>query len=633
MTTSSARLFLIATGIVMACAIVPLNAAEREYPPSRLNAKTSSPFEKMDGKRKRSYLSDYLTARRQRADGDPASPDVRRKRAQRALPAQAAYPTNAEQPEPPLVYQPEKLETLSIPDLAQPPALAPLAAAVFDELRGNASAIRVTAGEKQALVDFYRLNSFKPVWVSPEGIDQRARAVLRFLAGSGEDGMSPDDYLPPSLAGFEADAALVTAGASRLARLDIELSARALRYARHASGGRLLPNKLTLYHDITPPTVDLAKAMQVFAWSPFPAEYLEGLQPRHPAYGKLKTALAELRELRAGPGSGLIATGSPVQPGQNDVRVPLLRQYLAWLGYGETGDSSTLDSALSDRLTLFQKDARLKPTGMLDRATTAAFNSRNSNGGVDQLIYNLERLRWLPRHLGERYVFVNQPAYELQVVDKDREIWRTKVIIGKTTSQTYAFSDTMETVVFNPSWGVPPSIMKNEMLPRLKRDPSYLDRIGYRVLTPDGKIVHSRSIRWSQFKDTVPYLVQQPPSDDNAMGEIKFLFPNAHSIYMHDTPGRSLFGRSTRAMSHGCVRVEDPRKFAEMLLGLDAADVAAAIDSGESRTSKVTQKTQVHLAYFTIWPAQDGRLLYYDDVYGRDERMQRAFTTMAVASR
>ncbi|TMJ33840.1 MAG: hypothetical protein E6G87_15180, partial [Alphaproteobacteria bacterium] len=243
------------------------------------------------------------------------------------------------------------------------------------------------------------------------------------------------------------------------------------------------------------------------------------------------------------------------------------------------------------------------------------------------------RLRWLPKNLGNRYVFVNQAAYTLQLIDGGREVWRTKVIVGKPNSQTVAFSDKMEKVIFNPSWGVPPSIMKNEMLPRLRRDPGYLDRLGYRVLTPDGKIIHSRSVHWWKYTDKVPYLVEQPPSDDNAMGEIKFLFPNAHDIYMHDTPTRALFKQPVRALSHGCVRVENPRLFAELLLGLQASEIAALIDSGLSQTNDVTRETSVHLAYFTAWPAEDGRILYFDDIYGRDERMERAFNTMAIASR
>ena len=644
MAAGSTQKFLGAATIVAGLSLVTTSdAAERNRDDPSWWFRTATPSLSDSAGRerakKRSYLSDYMNAGR-KADAweqpFPRPVRTKAKRKRQAAPVQAAWAPVVDKPEPPLVYQPEKLVGLNALDLTETAPADPLAAAIYGRLKTRASAIRVTPEERQAIVDFYRLNGFKPLWATERGFDERSNAVLRLMGTSAEDGMVPEDYLPPSLSRFDDDLTLIDGDISRLARLDLELSARALRYARHASGGRLAPNKLTIYHDIQPEAADLASTIKVFAWSPFPADYLKALQPRHPAYAIFKSTLAGLQKLRAEPGSATIRAGKPVKLGKDDARIALVRRHLAWLGYGEAeGDiqSPVLDDTLSARLKDFQKDARIRQTGMLDAATIGALNSRNNAAGVARLTYNMERLRWLPKNLGKRYVFVNQAAYALQVIDNDREVWRTNVIIGKATTQTVAFSDKMETVVFNPSWGIPPSIMKNEMLPRLRRDPGYLDRIGYRVLTPEGKIVRSRSIRWSAYKDKVPYLVLQPPSDDNAMGEIKFLFPNAHSIYMHDTPNRSLFTQQIRAMSHGCVRVENPRLFAETLLGLDAADIAATIDTGVSETATVTRETAVHLTYFTAWPAEDGRIIYYDDIYLRDERMQRAFTTMAIASR
>jgi murein L,D-transpeptidase YcbB/YkuD len=400
-----------------------------------------------------------------------------------------------------------------------------------------------------------------------------------------------------------------------------------------------VPNKLTVYDDITPETVDLATAMRALQRSPHPDDYLKSLQPHHPAYAAFKAMLARLRELGTEPNSGIIRPGKRVALGQSDPRIPVLRRHLEVLGYAHgtapQGDDTLLDDDLSQHLEAFQADASLKPTGMLDAPTIAALNSRTGGTGVSRLIYNMERLRWLPKDLGRRHVFVNQASYSLKLVDDGQEVWHTKVIVGKPTTQTVAFSDTMETIVFNPPWGVPASIMKNEMLPKLRRDPGYLDRLGYRVLTPNGKkIVHSRSVSWWKYPDgKVPYLIQQPPGDDNALGEVKFLFPNAHDIYMHDTPMRELFKNPVRAFSHGCVRVENPRLFAELLLGVDASDIAARIDSGVSQETRIAKETKVHLTYFTAWPADDGRILFYDDIYGRDVRMARAFSTVAVASR
>lgn len=556
----------------------------------------------------------------------------------------------ADKPEPPLVYQPEKLEALRADSFTETEPTDPLAQAVYRELQSREAAARVTREEKSAIIELYRSNGFKPLWTTAEGLDQRGQDMLDLLAKSADEAMEPSDYLPPALGAFSDSPASFKGDMVHLARLDLGLTAMALKYARHASGGRIIPNRLTKYNDITPDPVAPATAIKVLAWSPFPVEYLKGLQPKHPAYALFKSELAQKRAQLHRAESETIALGRRVKPGEKDPRIVLLRHHLERLGYlnvvgaeaeitptamesGEESGEEVLDPQVSAALKTFQTEAQIKATGGLDQATINALNGRSEERMVAKLGYNMERLRWLPKSLGDRYIFVNQAAYQLEVVDNGREVWRTKVIIGKPNTQTVAFHDRMETVVFNPSWGVPPSIIKNEMLPILRRDPSYLDRLGYRVVTRSGQIVRSSSVNWSAYRKGVPYSIQQPPSDDNALGEVKFLFPNSHSIYFHDTPARSLFERSTRAFSHGCVRVENPRIFAETLLKLDAAEVAKRIDSGISQSAKVRDEIKVHLTYFTAWPDQNGRIVYYDDVYGRDQRMETAFSATAVAAR
>ena len=553
-------------------------------------------------------------------------------------------------PEPPLVYRPEKLETLTVDTFTETEPTEALPAAIYRELLSKEAALRVTSDEKSAILDLYRSNGFKPLWTSPEGLDPRGQDVLSLLSKSADEALEPSDYLPPALGSFTDRPDVFKGDMLHLARLDLGLTAVALKYARHASGGRLIPNRLTKYNDITPETVNPATAIKVLAWSPFPTEYLKSLHPRHPAYELFKAELAKKRALLHVSESEAIPLGKRVKPGDSDQRLPLVRHHLERLGYlnpkSESPDDIspaipteaeaaglTLDPELSAALTAFQSEAQIKDTGSLDQATVNALNERTEQRNVAKLIYNMERLRWLPKDLGSKYVFVNQAAYQLTVVDEGREVWRTKVIVGKPLTQTVAFHDRMETVVFNPSWGVPPSIIRNEMLPILRRDPSYLDRLGYRVVGKGGQIIPSSAVNWSAYDKGVPYSIQQPPSDDNALGEVKFLFPNSHSIYFHDTPARSLFDRSSRAFSHGCVRVENPRIFAEMLLGLSGEEVAKRIDSGRSQSARVRQDIKVHLTYFTAWPDSTGKIVYYDDVYGRDERMELAFSATAVATR
>ncbi len=551
-----------------------------------------------------------------------------------------------EVPEAPLVYRPEKLEALRVDNFAEIEPTDALPAAIYREFLGQDAALRVTPNEKAAIVELYRGNGFKPLWTSADGLDSRGREMLAMLARSADEAMEPSDYLPPALGAFTDRPDVFKGDMVHLARLDLGLTAMALKYARHASGGRIIPNRLTKYNDITPETVNPATAIKVLAWSPFPLDYLKSLHPKHPAYELFKAELARKRALLHVTENEVVPLGKRVKPGDSDERMTIVRHHLERLGYltpktktpdrdraASEADGLVLDPEMSAALKTFQTEAQIKDTGSLDQATVNALNSRTEERNVARLVYNIERLRWLPKDLGNKHVFVNQAAYQLAVVDGGREVWRTKVIIGKPNTQTVAFHDRMETVVFNPSWGVPPSIIRNEMLPILRRDPSYLDRLGYRVVTKSGQIIRSSAVNWSAYNKGVPYSIQQPPSDDNALGEVKFLFPNTHSIYFHDTPARSLFARSSRAFSHGCVRVENPRIFAETLLGLSGEEVAKRIDSGRSQSAKVKQEIKVHLTYFTAWPDQTGKIVYYDDVYDRDQRMESAFSATAVATR
>ena len=245
----------------------------------------------------------------------------------------------------------------------------------------------------------------------------------------------------------------------------------------------------------------------------------------------------------------------------------------------------------------------------------------------------MERLRWLPKSLGAGYVFVNPAAFEVRVMDRGEEVWRSKVIVGKPLTQTAVFDDEIETVVFNPSWGVPPSIIANEYLPKLRNDPGYLDRIGFKVTDARGRVVSSDSVDWWSYGSKVPYGIQQPPGHKNALGELKFLFPNAHNIYMHDTPNRELFDNEVRALSHGCVRVQNPREFAEILLGWDREKVDENTDSRQSQSVKLPAKVPVHITYFTAWPDENGKVQYFNDIYGRDQAMENARSAFTLAQR
>ena len=534
-----------------------------------------------------------------------------------------------------LTYVPPKLAALSGIALPGAAPTDPAAAAIYAQLGADGPSLRVLPAARDALLAQYAAQSYRPIWLQDGKLTARGKDVLKLLAASAADGLEPQTYLPTGLSGF--DAALPENDAAAMARLDIDLSAAALRYAHDASGGQFDPALLSRYHDLQPPWVVPAQAIKVVANSPFAADYLASLNPTHPAYVAMKKALAELRAEQAKPNANPIADGDLVKKGGSDPRIEAVRSRLAELGFEATpaddAEPDVLDAELSVQLRLFQKQVGLKVTGVLGPQTVAALNNAATGGSVDKLLDNMERIRWLPRDLGARYVFVNQAAFEAQVIRDGKPEWETRVIVGKPTTQTPVFNDEMEMVVFNPSWGVPPSIIANEYLPKLRRDPAYLDRLGFKVVTPNGKVVPSSSVSWDSYGAKVPYGIQQPPGVKNALGELKFLFPNAHDIYMHDTPTRELFAQDVRAFSHGCVRVQNPREFASVVLGWSPEDVAAKVETGVSETVRLKQKIPVHLTYFTAWPDAAGNIVYFNDIYGRDKPLENARSATMVAQR
>ncbi len=451
--------------------------------------------------------------------------------------------------------------------------------------------------------------------------------------------MNAETYLPSGLPGYDAIDSLASWDLAMLARFDLGMTAAVLTYARHASGGQFDPARLSRYNDIKPESINPDTAIKIISWSPFVESYLAGLHPKHEAYGLMKKELANLR-LQETPVEAPIeiVDGPRVKLGKPDPRVILLRQRLAQLAIDVPpaeiiGEDDVLDQALSDTLKAYQKSLRIKQTGQLDSPTVRQLAKKVDARKSDQLIANMERLRWLPKTLGPRHVFVNQAAFKVRVVDAGKDIWQSRVIVGKPNTQTSVFNDEIETVVFNPSWGIPPSIMAGEYLPKLRDDPGYLDRIGYVVTNSKGQRVRSSNVDWWAYGSKVPYSVQQPPGAKNALGELKFLFPNSHHIYMHDTPNRNLFDEDARAFSHGCVRVQNPREFAQILLGWDREKIDANTDSKKSQTVKLDSKVPIYITYFTAWPDETGKIQYFNDMYERDRTMDKARSTLTIAQR
>ncbi len=527
-----------------------------------------------------------------------------------------------------LQYQPPLVITLYDPAFSKLQTEAVDSEAVRLTLADKSTNIRAVDAERKAILALYSSNGFKPLWFKDGHITERATQALKILSRAGEEGLLAANYLPPVLQGFEDADKTLDGDVLKLAQFDVGLSARIVKYARQLSGGQFDPARLSLYYDIKTNPVDAEMALKVLAYSPFLESYLAGLAPSHPQYAMFKKALGEA----AAPAQPvtLIAEGARVKPGKTDPRIPSIRAKLQALGLltaeaAATNNEELLDPALSLALKAFQAANKVKATGGLDSATVQAFNTDRSENDRQRIMYSMERLRWLPKNLGTRHVFVNQAAFEVNVMDSGKSIWQSRVIVGRPMTQTVSFYDEIETVVFNPTWGVPASIIVNEYGPKSRKDPSYLDRQGFKLVDSRGKPISSRNVDWWGMGNAPTFGVLQPSGDGNALGEIKFLFPNTHSIYMHDTPSRNLFAESMRAFSHGCVRVQNPREFAEALLGWDAAKVAENIESGGNHSVSLAQKTPVYLTYFTAWPNAEGKIVFYDDFYGRDAAMAKAF--------
>jgi L,D-transpeptidase YcbB len=532
-----------------------------------------------------------------------------------------------------------------------PPVVVPVVDASFSKLSATgdeSNAIRLALSDRgtqiravgevrQAVVDQYKSSGFKPLWTSRGALTERGLALLEVLSKAGDEGLQASRYMPKPLTNFTDANGQIEGDSLAAAQLDVGLSVAAVTYAQHLSGGAFEPERLSGYNDLKPKRADAVATLNALSWISAPEKYLAGLAPQHPAYRIFKT---ELAGLSAGDDTRTVfPDGSRVKVGKSDTRVPQLRDIMVSLNHLGEADAivsaekeEILDKKLSKALKLFQQSKGISQTGQLDGATVKALSGPDKAQMRETLVTNLERLRWLPKDLGSRHVFVNQAAFRVDVIDNGKPVWTSRVIVGKPLTQTAVFSDKMETVVFNPSWGLPQSILLNEYLPKLRRDPGYLDRIGFKVVNKQGKVVTSRSVNWYGVGSDTQIGVQQPPGGDNALGELKFLFPNSHSIYMHDTPSRNLFDNAHRAFSHGCVRVQNPREFAQVLLGWGEQKVddklAVGVESGESTNVPLTKPVPVHLTYFTAWPDENGKISYFSDFYERDKTMQQARTVM-----
>jgi murein L,D-transpeptidase YcbB/YkuD len=491
--------------------------------------------------------------------------------------------------------------------------------AVADQLRqtitGKLDRIVSRKADRDGVEAFYKARDYAPLWVNSGAATERAKAAMAYLGQADTVGLDPADFPAPD---FKS---AVTA--ETLAEDELKLTAAVLTYARQAQIGRIHFTRVSadIQFDLVAP--EPAKVLAKLAEDGDAAKALDSYNPPQAEFKALREKLAELRKNGGVQAKAeddkkqdlvKVPEGKLLRPGMKDARVVVLRKRL-----DVTGDKENplYDDAVRDAVKTFQTENDIDVDGNLGPNTVRALNGEKkvartpAADPVDTVIVNMERWRWLPRDLGDPHVIVNIPDYTLTLWNDDKVYWHTKIVVGKPGKSTPLLSAEMKFITVNPTWNVPPSIIENEYLPALQQDPQALDRIGLKLTQDADGTIH----------------IAQPPGAGNALGRIRFNFPNKFLVYQHDTPDKYLFAKEERAFSHGCMRVQNPLTYGEKLLSL----VLPQEHYTEARLEKMfggneininfPKNIWVHLTYQTAFVDDSGKLVLRKDVYGRDQRM------------
>jgi murein L,D-transpeptidase YcbB/YkuD len=505
------------------------------------------------------------------------------------------------------------------PDAAAAPAVDPqmaaaLTAALDALVAADFKASPIGAGDwraaRLAIRSFYAARGFAPVWLDAHGLNPLGQAALRRLERADEDALDLAAFALPR--DLPADAT-----PERLAEAEATLSAAVVAYAMQASGARIVPTRISSLITARPTVADPAAALAAVAAAADPEAALEGYNPQHKGYRDLRDQLSRARAAlpppaptpAAAPTPTRIPDGPSLGLGMHDPRVPLVR---ARLGVPDDGSAADVyDLPVAAAVQAFQRANGLPPNGALTPGTAAALSGGeaapapaptavvSSTRRAAMIVANMEMWRWEPRDMGAERIEINIPDFTLRMMEGDDLVHQARVIVGKPDTPTPVFSNAMKYILVNPIWRVPDSIVRKELAPHLAEDPDYLTRRGYQVAEIGGHM-----------------FVSQPPGEGNALGHILFMFPNEHAVYLHDTPLRGLFGMARRAFSHGCVRLDQPMRLAELVMGAGWGTRLQAMIGSTERTVMLPHLIPIHLEYFTEFVDAAGALQDREDVYG-----------------
>lgn len=496
---------------------------------------------------------------------------------------------------------------------------------VAEQIRERIELWRATHAEVYAVAEsgtglavFYEQARFTPAWTRQANIDQ----LLAGLVDMADDGLDPEDYALSELQQqrLALQSTLVTP--QQEAQFDLLATNAFLTALSHLYRGKVAPTTLDTHWNFDPRQFDQIKGLDAVRDA-----LLEGTvssmfaraRPQNPLYGELRTALRRLRETQAQDGWPLLDEGPTLKPDNRDPRVPSLRQRLQLAGYAAgDGKDDLYDPVLEEALKQFQREQYLTPDGFLGRATLAALNV-DIAARIDQLRANLERARWLLHELHGDFVVVDIAGYQVTYYKDGEPVWRSRVQVGKPYRSTPVFKSEITYLTLNPTWTVPPTILKNDTLPKVRQNLGYLAANRIRVLDYQGNELLPSSVNWANPRGI---LLRQDAGPGNSLGRLVIRFPNDYAVYLHDTPHQQLFDVEQRTLSSGCIRVEHPRELAELLLDdperWSRAEIDRAIDTMKTQTVSLHTPIPLLLAYWTVDLRAEGRISFRPDIYQRD---------------
>ncbi|MEP1768247.1 MAG: L,D-transpeptidase family protein [Sulfitobacter sp.] len=491
-------------------------------------------------------------------------------------------------------------------------------------------AVAETGSRDDDIAKFYRARDFEGVWTGSSVLHQSRRAaLLEALRHAGDHGLPVSRY--------DADALERQMAAARsprdLGNIEVEMTRMFLQYARDIQSGALIPKKVVDAVKREVVYTDRAELISGFL-AASPTSYLRGLAPRTIEYGSLMKQKLLLEEQLERGGWGPAVQASSLKPGASGKAVLALRSRLMVMGYLGRSNAKTYDAAMTAAVEAFQKAHGLTADGVAGSGTIKQINL-DIHTRLKSVVVAMERERWLNRERGARHILVNIPDFTAKIVDRGRVTFETRSVVGanKSDRPTPEFSDIMSHMIINPSWYVPRSIIVGEYLPALKRNPNAVRHI--QITDRKGRVVNRANANFGKYTArNFPFSMRQPPSRSNALGLVKFMFPNKYNIYLHDTPAKSLFSREVRAFSHGCVRLNDPFDFGYALLAVQEDEPEAFfqrhLKSGRESRVNLETPVPVHLIYRTAYTDARGNLNFRRDVYGRDALIWNALQKAGV---